>query len=516
MNEANAVPPSPEQGKAEEPLAYRAVRGGIWVVAGSYWSIGVGFAANILLMRLLTPAIYGEFALAMFFYTFLQLRGKIALNYAFAQQRAVTGETVGTLFTLDVLLGWGGALLALITVPILLHLGYSPPVAWIMLTLAVLSGLESFVGVFSVVLESALRFKPVSVIGGLAMPLSYLPAFAFALSGRGEYSLVAQAVSFSLISLMAGGLYVVFAQRDLFRLRWRYDHRLAWDYIRFGAVTGLGNYVASLVTQTDNFILGTLSGTTTLGYYDRAYRIAQWPSLLLSALIGRAAIFTYSRLREDSMRLQRAATMVLWISAIVAAPVALALFLSAPELVPFLFGAQWTPAVPILRVLLLLAVLRPIWENIGALFIGSGQPRRVIEISALQLLILALVGAPLTLAAGALGMASAAVLAIGGGLAAAYWMLRRSLTLDIRSILLGPVLASLLTVLTYWLLVRLIGSAHPLWFAIAWKIGWALCGFFLFLALLQPALFQGRIAYVWRLLRGRAEKRDEQMEESLP
>jgi O-antigen/teichoic acid export membrane protein len=207
--------------------------------------------------------------------------------------------------------------------------------------------------------------------------------------------------------------------------------------------------------------------------------------------------------------------MVLWISANVAAPVALALFLSAPELVPFLFGAQWMPAVPILRVLLLLAVLRPVWENVGALFIGSGQPRRVIEISALQLLILALLGAPLTLVAGALGMASAAVLAIGGGLAVAYWMLRRSLTIDIRSLLLGPVLASLLTVLAYWLLVRLIGSAHPLWFAIAWKIGWALFGFFLFSALLQPALFRERIAYVWRLLRGRADGRNEPLEENL-
>ncbi len=506
MNEANAEPQSSKQSEAEEPLAYRAVRGGLWVVAGSYWSIGVGFIANILLMRLLSPSVYGEFALAMFFFTLLQLRGKIALNYAFAQQRAVTGETVGTLFTVDVLLGWAGALLALIATPLLLHWGYPPPVAWILLTLALLSALESFVGVFSVVLESGLRFKPVSIIGGLAMPLSYLPAFAFALSGQGEYSLVAQAVSFSLISLVAGALYIAFAQRELFRLRWRCNLRLAWEYLRFGAVTGAGNYVASLVTQTDNFILGTLSGTTTLGYYDRAYRISQWPSLLLSALVGRAAIFTYSRLREDQERLQRAATMVLWVSANVAAPVALALFLSAPDLVPLLFGAQWTPAVPILRVLLLLAILRPLWENVGALFIGSGQPRRVIEISLVQLFILALIGAPLTLAAGALGMAIAAVLAVAGGLTLAYFVLRRSLTLDIRSILAGPLLASILTVGAYWLLVRLIGSHHPLWFAVLWKFGWAAAGFFLFSALIQPALFRERIGYVWRLLRGRARE----------
>jgi len=88
-----------------EPLAYRAVRGGFWSVLGSYFTIGFGFLANIALIRLLTPAIYGEFALAMFFVTLFDLVGKSGLNYAFAHHRVIDGESLGTLLVRSLFMG---------------------------------------------------------------------------------------------------------------------------------------------------------------------------------------------------------------------------------------------------------------------------------------------------------------------------------------------------------------------------------------------------------------------------
>ena len=39
----------------ETPLAFRVVRGGFWVAASSYFNIGFGFLANLILTRLLAP-----------------------------------------------------------------------------------------------------------------------------------------------------------------------------------------------------------------------------------------------------------------------------------------------------------------------------------------------------------------------------------------------------------------------------------------------------------------------------
>jgi len=486
------------------PLAFRAVRGGMWLLVSSYWSLAFGFVANIFLMRLLTPQIYGEFALGMFFYSLFQLRGKLGLNYAFAQQKAVNGETIGTLFTLDVLLGLGGLCLTVAATPFLLYLGYSQGVLTIAMAMALLAFFESFLAVFGVVLETNLHFKPGSIISSVVMPVSYIPAFLLALRSEGQYSLLAQAASFSILSQLIGTVYIVYALRPLFRLRWQYRPVLAATYIRFGATTGIGNFIAGQVTQIDNFILGTLSGTTALGYYDRAYRIAQWPALLLNAVIGRAAVFTYSQLRDDRERLQRSSTMMLWISANVAVPVALALFLSAPDLVPLLFGTQWLPVVPILRILLIVSVMRPLWENIGALFIGVGKPRRIIEVSLVQLAMLAIAGMLMAYRAGAVGMAIAVVLTTLIGLLVAYMMLRRLFSLPLRDTFAGPLLAAGLTMVLYWVLVRVVGSELPLWLAATWKIAYAFLGFVLFSALVQPVQFRSRLAYILRLARKQA------------
>jgi len=57
----------------EEPLAFRVVRGGLFVAASSYFNILFGFLANLVLTGLLAPEAFGTFALAMFFFSLLNL-----------------------------------------------------------------------------------------------------------------------------------------------------------------------------------------------------------------------------------------------------------------------------------------------------------------------------------------------------------------------------------------------------------------------------------------------------------
>ncbi len=80
----------------ETPLAYRAVRGGLWVIGSSYWTIGFGFAATLILTRLLPPEAFGEFALAMFFAQLLRLQPRLGLGYAFAAHKEIDGKAIGT------------------------------------------------------------------------------------------------------------------------------------------------------------------------------------------------------------------------------------------------------------------------------------------------------------------------------------------------------------------------------------------------------------------------------------
>jgi len=46
-----------EPSRSEVPLACRAVRGGLWVAVSSYFNMGFGFLANLVLTRILARRI---------------------------------------------------------------------------------------------------------------------------------------------------------------------------------------------------------------------------------------------------------------------------------------------------------------------------------------------------------------------------------------------------------------------------------------------------------------------------
>ncbi len=487
---------------AQTPLAQRAVRGGLWVAASAYWAIGFGFAANILLTRLLTPEVYGEYALAVFFATLFQLRTKVGLAYAYAQEPQVTGAAVGTVFTLDVLLGIGGLLLGAVAAPVLLRLGYSWAIVAMMLALLVAALGDSVLSVFMTTLDRDLHFKPGSVIGSIILPLSYAPAFWLAWTGRGGLSLISQAVAFALLTFLFYGAFIWLRMRWVFGLRWHFDRSLARRLLNFGALAGVATFLTSMVSQTDNFVVGTRNGATSLGYYDRAYRTAQWPNLLLNTLLARSALFTYAQLKDDAVRLRKSVSMVLWLIVSMAAPIALALLLAAPDLILLVYGERWLPAVPSLRLLVAAALLRPLWDNAFVLFVGTGRPRTAIWIGVLQLAVIGGGGWLLAGVYGPVGVAAAVILAYTLALLLAYRLTAAQLQLDWLGLFAKPLLSALLVAAGYVALNRLLPlNDWPLVWRVVAKGSYAVSAYYLVSFLLQPQATLERVRYVMRLLR---------------
>jgi PST family polysaccharide transporter len=370
--------------------------------------------------------------------------------------------------------------------------------------LSALAFAESFLAVFNATLDKSLRFKPGSIINSVVMPLSYVPAFWLALTGAGHLSLLAQAVAYSLLGIATGIGFIAFRMRDLFALRWRFSSILARRFVQFGAVSGLGNFVSGLTTQVDNFIVGTVVGTTALGYYDRAYRTSQWPGLLVNTSIGRSALFTYTHLQNDPVRLQKTVSMVFWILVSAATPIALALFIAAADLVQWLYGDRWLPAVPLLRVLLVVAVIRPLWENAGAFFVGAGRPKFVVAASTLQLLLLLVLGWPLAHLYAAQGVTFAVSVALFVTLLFTQWLINQKLRLDVLGLFVMPALAAALTAAGYLLLNRLLPvNSLDLWLRVLLKAGYAMIGYWALLALLQPRGTVERLRYIAQLVLAR-------------
>jgi lipopolysaccharide exporter len=486
----------------EEPLAYQAVRGGLWVAISSYWSIGFGFLANIVITRLLAPEVIGLSNMAGFFTQNFRVSPKLGLNYAFVQDHGDPEEALSTYLTSELIAIALGLVLALVAQPILVALGYARGVALFSFLYAIPAAIESCMGIGMTLLEKEMRFGQTSLIMGIASTLSYILAFWLAAQGGGIWALFGQNLAYNALLMLGVGWALRRHMPGLIASRrWRFNPTLALKYLKFGLTIGVGGYAGMLITNLDNFFVGTFVNLTALGFYDRAYRTAQWPQMLLNTLITRAAFYTYARLQSDLERLNKAATMMVWLITNTTLPLALTVCVMAPDLIQVIYLARWLPSAPYLRVLVMISVVRVLNENGGTLLLALGRPRRAALVTFIQLAVLAITGLPLTLAWGAAGTCVAVAISYLVGFGSIYHYVQQSLRLNLRFLLGLPALSAGLLLLGYLALNRLTPlSDLPILLRLGLKGLYVVVVYVGLLFLFQPRVTLERGQYLWRLL----------------
>ena len=482
------------------PLATRVVRGSMWVTLGSYWNMGFGFVINIVLTRLLTPDVFGTYAYALFFITLFGVQPKLGTGYAYAHSEDNSDQGLSTYVAMDFLAALGGFVITLIALPFL-----PTSIRQITLVLSAIAILQNMASTFGVLLEKEFRFAQTSLPGIVINVVSYAPAVLLAMKGAGIWALVAQNMVVGVFSFMVGAWLLREQLNRVLRVHLRFDKLFARMLLRFGVVTGLSFFAGGILTQMDNFMVATFVSVTTLGFYDRGYRLAQWPALLFNGLSARVGFYTYAKLQHDKVRLEKMMSYMLWAITTIALPLAVVLFITAPDLITFLYTDRWLPAVPYVRILVLASAVRPLWENAGSYLIAVGKPHLTTRFTVLQVLVLGASGVPLTLAFGAIGTCIAVGLAVLAGIALVYRYLSREIHVQLKSLVGLPLLISAFILVGYVLANRYTPIdmlAVPLRLVI--KAAYVSIVFFGTTYILHPLATRERIAYIWRMASGKA------------
>jgi O-antigen/teichoic acid export membrane protein len=482
-------------------IAQRAVRGTLYVLAGSYTNMGMGLVYGVIMARLLEPEHFGIFALAMFFVTFLDVRSKLGLDYAFVHRQATTSELLGTHWTLQTLAALSTLVLVAVASMVISQLNYPIAIPIVATVLASALIVEAVGTTARAQLEKELVFSSTTVVTTTSFFFSYVTAIALALRGFTYWALVAQVACNTLLNTL-GFWWAYRRQASHAAFRFRFDSAMARWMLRFGAVLALGAIATAILLQFDNFLVGTLVGAAALGFYAQAYKVAQWPTGLVTHIVSRAALPTYAKLQNDPTRLAKAFEMTLWVILTLATPLALAIFASAPDFLRLIYGDKWLPSAILLRFLVGYSVLRPLLDDTGALFSAIGQPRRITTVLVAQALTLVICATPLTLWFSAVGTALGVGIAFVIGIALTYRFVAKTLVIDLVHLFYHPSLAAVGSVAIYFLLTRVFDfNMLPLLIRVILK-GGIVAGLFIAISLVlqQRALFV-RLGYIWRLMR---------------
>jgi lipopolysaccharide exporter len=483
-------------------LARTVVRSTVWVTLGTYLNQLIGFVSILVMTRLLTPEIFGWFSLATFWSTLLSVRTKLGLNYAAIRQPAADGKLMGTYTVLEVVAAVSSFALSIVAGLILLALDTASEVVTALIVLVTVECLGVLAYPFSMALEKELAVSRLTLVGLIAATVAYVVAIGLALAGVGLWSLLAVNCVTSFISII--GIYRVCRQRypQVFHFKWQYDRALAKRLLADGVPTGLSlAALGNIVTQFDNFLIGTFVGYATLGYYDRAYRIAHWPNLLLTMIITRIGFLTFAKVQNDPPRLTHAVRLSLWVLTTCGIPLALFLLFSAPDVVLVLYGPAWIESAYFLRFLTIYSLVWPFVSTGFWLAVALGHRRTVMTFTAVQAGLLIVLGTPLTLRWGALGT----ILAVGITMIVAFSMsthyVFRHVQLTLREVYGAPLLGLVVSLVVIGLSYQV-----PAWNALPSFVRLGLTGLLsagIYLAtifLVQPRVVRERVRYVRQLL----------------
>jgi PST family polysaccharide transporter len=349
-------------------LRERAAKGLTWSLVERWGAELFGLGIFVVLSRQLDPRDFGLVALATVVIDFARRLVDQGFSEAVVQRAEVDQEHLDTAFWTGIVTGSALALgLLALAGPIAGWFG-EPDLAPVLRWLSAAFVVRGLSGTQQALLVRSLRFQQLAMRTLVAECAAGVVAITMAFAGFGVWSLVGQALASGVFGVLT--LWRVSGWRPGFAFRWHHFKEL----MSFGANIVGFKLLNVLAGRVDAFLIGTFLGTVALGYYSVAGRIFHAISKILTGVMNSVAFPVFSRMQGDLERMRRAFYEATQLTSLVTLPAFLGVAAIAPDAIPFAFGEQWGPSVPVMQVLAGVGVLSSLKQFNGSVLKAVGKP----------------------------------------------------------------------------------------------------------------------------------------------
>lgn len=361
----------------DDSLTRRTSIGVMWMTAQKWASRLGGLAAIVILTRVLTPEDFGLAAAATTMMPLLYVLADVGFTTYIIQTESAQPRTLNTAFWFSVVSGLVLAGIVVVAAPLIGLVLQLPAVTPLLQAMAASVFVIAIASVPTALMRRRMAFRSLALMEVSAALTAQAAAIAAALLGAGAWALVLQA----MVSQLFATVWVWIAAR------WRPGLEFSgreFKIIGSFGVKVLGSELIGLTRawlETAIIIAGL--GVREMGYVNIAQRLVQTAQDLSVAALGPVSMVAFSQVRDDPARLRSSYARASSIAHAVVAPLMVYVAVSAPVLVPFLFGADKSPsaiAVPALAAVFLVSVGWPIDQG---LHIGMARPGRFLALVAI-------------------------------------------------------------------------------------------------------------------------------------
>ncbi len=313
---------------------------------------------NLILARILSPAIIGVFDIANSVLAFTTFFSDIGLAGAIIQKRELKQADLKTVFTIQEILIFTIFIVVWFASPALSNwyrLDNSGTFLIRSLSLGFLIG--SFKIIPSLILERNLEFSKkvlIAIVEAIVFngALIYLAFNGWSLDSF-SYSTLLQAIAGVAIT------YTIAPWRISFGL----SKESLKELLHFGVPFQLNSFLALLKDRLVPLVIARMIGATGVGYVAWASSLAFFPIDILGSVI-QVLFPAFSRLQDNKPALKNALERALFLVSLLLYPLLFGILAVAPSIIKYIVRHDWQPALP----LIYLFAINTLWASISTTF----------------------------------------------------------------------------------------------------------------------------------------------------
>jgi O-antigen/teichoic acid export membrane protein len=316
-----------------------------------YLTLVIHFVTTIILARLLTPADIGIYTVASVFVGLGHLLREFGINNYIVQEKDLTTDRIRAAFTLNLLFGWGIALILYFTRTPIGNFYENDAVREVIGLLCINFLLVPVGAITFAYLRREMRFQHTMIIQVASAIASAATGITAALAGEGYRSLVWSAIAGTLTSVI---FTLLFRPPGVILLPGIREVPHVFAFCRYA---GSSEIIVHAGQTAPDWILGKVLDMGAVGLYSRALGTVNIFNKAFTEGLWGVILPHFSKQHRDGkidgdqyLFLVACITAVAW-------PFFATLGILAEPVIRILFGEKWLESVPVLRILCVHAVL---------------------------------------------------------------------------------------------------------------------------------------------------------------
>lgn len=335
-------------------LTQKSISGSIWTLIDIVFNKAIYFIATLILARILGPVEFGLIGMIMVFFTIGTTLVDSGLSVSLIRTINPSLIDYSTIFYMNLGMSIFAYFLVFFIAPFV-ALFYSQPI------------LESLIRIYCIgfiftalrmipqaILVKEMKFKKVAILNIPGNIIGLGVGIVMAVNGFKVWSVVGLYLTTQLIATLFYWFFIdwkpsfIFSRESMSR-HWVFGYKLM-----------LSAQLNTIFDNIYNILIGKFYSIQSLGFYERAYTINNYPISVLSGIINKVSLPLLSGIVDDDIRVHIVYKKILTVSFYISSTLMLlSLVLAKPIFLLFL-GEKWLLAVPFFQILCLAYMLYPV------------------------------------------------------------------------------------------------------------------------------------------------------------